>query len=184
MPAFRILFIALSCLLLATSTACRQPSATLTPATFTAAPLRGDPQIVVSTINDTLVVDITSPTGIGSAAIEKTAGQWPGKIVLRFHLSGLEEMKFHYGDTTLQVNVSSHGDNAVTETLVKNGETTALSPGDPLYTPYWMNVQILNADGATGTIPLQNGAIDVSAPPDFFRSGATKFTLEWIDFYR
>ncbi len=164
--------------------ACSQRASSVEPLTLKAVPLKGDPQIVFSTTNEELLVDITSPTGIGSAEIEKTAGQWPGQIVLRFHLQGLEEMHFHYGDTTLQVNVVNHGANPVTETVSRNGETETLQPGNLLNAQYWMGVEILNADGSPGAIPLNNGYIDVTVPPDFFRSKESTFTISWIDFYR
>jgi hypothetical protein len=164
--------------------ACSQRALSVEPLTLKAVSLKGDPQIVFNTTNEELLVDITSSTGIGGAEIEKTAGQWPGKIVLRFHLQGLEEMEFHYGETTLQVNVISHDANPVSETVFKNGETETLYPGNLLNAQYWMGVQILNADGSPGSIPLNNGYIDVTVPPDFFRSKETKFTTSWIDFYR
>lgn len=152
--------------------------------TLTATPLKGDPVIVFSMTDDLLLVDITSPTGIGSAGIAKTSGPWPAKVVLRFRLSGLEDMKFRYGDTLLEVHVSSHGDNRVSEAVTRNGETRPLSPGQLLDAQYWMAVQIVGADGAPSTVPVKDGYIDVTVPPDFFRSKETKFTLEWIDFYR
>ena len=39
-----------------------------TSAAFKAVPVKGDPRITLSTTNDMLLVDIISPTGIGSAA--------------------------------------------------------------------------------------------------------------------
>ncbi len=80
---------------------------------YRAVPLKGDPRITFSATNDTLLIDITSPTGIGSAAIEKTAGQWPGQIVMRLHVKGLENFKFKYGDTSIDLAVSSQSDQAV-----------------------------------------------------------------------
>ncbi len=165
-------------------TACSQAAAPTERPTLSATPLKGDPLIVFSVTDESLLADITSPTGIGSAQIMKTGGQWPSQIVLRFRLNGLEEMKFHYGDTTLEVHISSQGDNRVSEAVVKNGETRPLEPGQLLDASYWMAVQIVGTDGAPGEIPLKGGYIDVTVPPDFFRSKETKFTLEWIDFYR
>ena len=170
--------------LLFTLTACSRAALPPEPPTLTVTPLKGDPVIVFSVSDDLLLVDITSPTGIGSAAIAKTSGQWPAKIVLRFRLSGLEDMKFRYGDTLLEVHIASHGANRVSEAVTKNGETRPLSPGQLLDAQYWMAVQIVGADGAPGVAPVKDGTIDVTVPPDFFRSKETKFTLEWIDFYR
>ncbi len=184
MPRVIVKWISLCLLLAPLITACGQPPLSPEPLTLQAVSLKGDPQIVFSTTFDQVLVDVTSPTGIGSAVIEKTAGQWPDKIVLRFHLAGLEHLAFQYGATTIEVSVSSHAGSAVTESVVKDGTTTELSPGSLLSAQYWMPVRIFKADGTTGTAPVPGGTIEVTVPPDFFRSQETKFTLEWIDFYR
>ena len=97
-------------------TACAASSASNASATYQAVPLKGDPRVTFSTITETVAIDIASPTGIGSAGIEKTSGQWPAQIVMRLHTKGLESFKFRYADTIIDVYVSSHGDQAVTET--------------------------------------------------------------------
>ncbi len=170
--------------LLLTLVACSRTTLPPEHPSLTATSLKGDPQIAFNVTEELLLVDITSPTGIGSAEIAKPSGQWPAKIVLRFHLSSLEDLKFHYGDTALEVHVSSHGANLVSEAVTKNGTTRPLAPGQLLDAQYWMGVQIVGADGAPATVPVKNGHIDVTVPPDFFRSKETKFTVEWIDFYR
>jgi hypothetical protein len=130
--------------------------------------LKGDPRITFSAAADAVLIDIISPTGIGSAAIEKTSGQWPARIVMRLHVKGLESFQFLYGDTRVDVGVSSHGDNAVHEVYEQPGKMGTASPGDP----YWITV----TPGA--------GYFDLEAPADFLQSGESKFTIEWIDFYR
>ena len=164
--------------------ACQPPATNAEPLAVNATTLQGDPQIAFSATDEKLLVDITDPTGIGSVQVEKASGQWPDKLVLRFRLQGLEELHFQYAETTLQVSVSSRTANPVTETVSKNGETQVLQPGSLLNAQYWLGVQILNANGAPSTVPLKEGYIEVTAPPDFFRSKETKFTISWIDFYR
>jgi len=73
-----------------------------------------------------------------------------------------------YTHTRIGVGVSSHGDNAVHEEYEQPGKMGADSPGDP----YWIAV----TPGA--------GYFDLEAPADFLKSGESKFTIEWIDFYR
>jgi hypothetical protein len=136
--------------------------------TFRDTPLKGDPQIVFTTSNDLLLIDITSPTGIGGATIDKTSGQWPPKIVMRLHLKGLEDFKFKYGAKTVEISVSSQNTRLVREELVQDGQVGPLSAGDA----YWMNVTA-NPD-----------YFDIEAPADFLTSGENTFTIEWIDFYR
>ena len=130
--------------------------------------MKGDPRVTFSATSEMVLIDITSPTGIGSAAIEKTAGQWPGQIVMRLHTQGLEKFTFQYGNTRIDLSVSSHSDHAVHEVYTQPGQTGTVSAGDP----YWIAVT-----------PGQN-YFDLQAPADFLKSGENKFTIEWIDFYR
>jgi hypothetical protein len=160
--------IALSCLVLLSPAACAPSGAAEKHATYQAVPLKGDPRITFNTTADAVLIDITSPTGIGSAAIEKTSGQWPARIVMRLHVKGLESLQFLYGDTRIDVSVSSHGDNAVHQVYEQPGKMGPASPGDP----YWIAV----TPGA--------GYFDLEAPADFLKSGESKFTIECIDFYR
>ena len=97
-----------------------------------AVPLRGEPRVAFNTMTNTLTIDITSPTGIGSTRIEKTSGEWSPKIVMRLRVKGLESFKFRYADTIIDVNVSSHGDQIVTETYQQGGQTSTLSAGESL----------------------------------------------------
>ena len=165
----RYKLIVLSCLVVLGLTACAPlPSTSSERATYKAVPLKGDPRITFSTTSNQLLIDITSPTGIGSAAIDKTAGQWPPKIVMRLRVTGLESFRFRYAGTVIDVSVSSHGDNAVREVYEQPGKKGTVSPGDP----YWIA-------GAPG-----EGYFDLEAPAGFLTSGENKFTIEWIDFYR
>lgn len=148
--------------------ACAPSSASNVRATYKAVPLKGDPRITFSTTGDTLLIDITSPTGIGSTEIEKTSGQWPGQIVMRLHVKGLESFKFQYGSTGIDLSVSSHGDNAVHEGYEQSGKMGTVSASDP----YWI------------AVTPGEGYFDLEAPTDFLKSGENKFTIEWIDFYR
>lgn len=157
-----------ACMAILGFTACAPSSASNERAAYKAVPLKGEPVITFSAASDTLLIDITSPTGIGSATIEKTAGQWPPKIVMRLHVKGLESFMFRYGDTTVDVSVSSHGDNAVHEVYEQPGKMGAVIPGSP----YWI------------AVTPGEGYFDLAAPADFLKSGENKFTMEWIDFYR
>ena len=150
------------------------------PTALKATPTNGDPQIVFSSTSSTAIIDIVSPTGIGGAAIEKTGGQWPQKVVMRFHLKGLEDLKFTYGDKTMTVSVSSADDNAVRESAIIGDSETPMKNDSP----YWMAVNIVSKDGSLGKLPLDDGMIEVAAPADFLRSDNAQFLIEWIDFYR
>jgi hypothetical protein len=160
--------LAVACLVVVSLTACAPSSASIDRATYKAVPLKGDPVVTFSATNDMLLIDITSPTGIGSAAIERTAGQWPPEVMMRLRVKGLESFKFRYADTTIEVSVSSHGDNAVHEVYEQPGKMGAVTSDSP----YWI------------AVTPGEGYFDLEVPADFLKSGENKFTIEWIDFYR
>jgi hypothetical protein len=164
----RCLYVLLSGMAILSLAACATPAGQIDRPTFRYTPLKGDPRIVFTTSNEMLLIDITSPTGIGGAAIEKPSGQWPPRVVMRLHVTGLESFKFKYGAKTVDVSVSSQNSQTVREELVQDGQVSTLSVGDA----YWMNVT------------RNPGYFDVETPVDFMQSGENKFTIEWIDFYR
>lgn len=163
-----------------TLSACVGVSSQIAVPHFQVTPLKGDPRVTISATRQILLIDIVSPTGIGGVEIDKTSGEWPPKITMRFHLKGLEDLQFAYGDKVVKVSVSSNGSGAVQESVIISGKEMPIAQDSP----YWMNVTILAKDGTPGEIPLQDGTIEVDAPADFLQSGLAKFTTQWIDFYR
>ncbi len=130
-----------------------------------------------------LILDVQSATGIGEATVALPAGESPRDLILRMHLSGLENLTFAYTAGTVRLYVQSHGEPIVREEFVPVGQSDAqpIARGSP----YWMNVGILsNNPAATPGIPLKEGHFDVSAPRDFLEGGNADFTFSWIDFYR
>lgn len=125
---------------------------------------------------DTAVYNIESETGLGGAQVQLQSGEWPPEMILRFHLTGLEEMTLSYEETAVTLSISSHGDNEIRQTV----NDLPLSPDDP----HWLPVSINNEDGSPGTIPLENGTIDVTLPKDFYEVAPVSFHINWIDFYR
>lgn len=164
------LFVSLSVMLLA---ACTPISA---PVTVTVS--RPGDQAQVTTNAGTVIVDLFSPTGIGSATVTLPR---PQPVLLRLHLSGMEELRFAYGEVEVLASVSS-ADASLRESVRLGDEgEEAIEPDSP----YWMDVRILDAAGApTTTIPLQGGFFEVAAPEDFLTSGQSEFSISWVDFYR
>lgn len=156
-------------LLLLGLTGCAVPQRQSAGLTLQATGLKGEPVIVFTPSNALLLIDITSPTGIGSARIEKTAGAWPPQITLRLQLKGLESLKFTYADRTVALEVSSSGAGEVRESVTIGAEAATPLTAD---SPYWMQVT------------PSSGYFDVAVPPDFFTRGVDQFVAEWIDFYR
>lgn len=136
----------------------------------------GDAVTVTVTGRD-VVLDIRSEKGIGSAEIEQAAGGAPASLTLRFHLAGLEELRFSYADVQVTVHVSSLAEGGVREEMgPPGGEPQPIGPDSA----YWMAVRL----PAGGRIPLIGGAIELAAPRAFLEGDARGFSLRWIDFYR
>jgi len=158
------------------------------PAKFTARPSEFDDHVtfemVENTTDDaeTAVVTIYSKNGIGGTEIEQISGEKPAHYNFHLYLSGLEELKFAYGQTVVTVNVSSSAGNEIRQSVLDSGSgvETAVMPGSP----YWMDVTIVPTQGTVVEIPLLHGYIDVQAPDDFLLNQDKSFALQWIDFYR
>ncbi len=123
--------------------------------------------------------DVQSEKGIGSANIVLAAPNTPKKIILWLHLKGLESLKLGFGENEIQVSVSAHGDNAVTQRARVNGAAAEIE-----LTPtseFWMPTEII---AQNKTIPLQDGYFQVELPRAFLKGNAREFSIEWIDFYR
>jgi hypothetical protein len=141
---------------------------------------RPDARVTVAADAQQAVVEVFSPSGIGSAEVVITSAARPQKIVLRLHLRGLEQLRFTYGDATVTASLSSTGDSATQQTYRGDGQEQAIVEGSP----YWMSIRLVPAGGSPATIPLENGYIEVEAPQDFLANRKTKFAIQWIDFYR
>lgn len=140
---------------------------------------REDAQISIVTEGNKGSVNVHSESGIGRSQVDLVSGHWPERVILRFHLSGLEGMKFHYGDTTVSVSVNS-------SEHVLQSVTTSDESQRPISqeSAHWMPVRIVTPDGIASTLPLAEGVIEVEAPRDFLDGDFAGFTLEWVDFYR
>lgn len=145
-------------------------------------------RVNASARGDTLLVEVKSESGIGSAQVDLgdlVGAQGAARfadVILRLHLRGMEELRFVYPGAEVIVAVSS-SDLAVREMAQAAGDASKapIGPGSP----YWMDVGILREQaGEPATIPLPDGYFDVSVPADFLRSRADAFTISWVDFYR
>ncbi len=173
----RVIVLTLYLAMLLALTACNTPA----PLTLTASPTKADASLLVETEGQQALIQIHSPGGIGGAAVEITSAPRPEKIILRFYLRGLEELRFTYADTLITASVASTGEHNLRQTVRQaNQPEQPLSPASP----YWLKIRLVTEDGSPGNIPLQNGYIEVETPPDFIQSQERKFAIEWIDFYR
>lgn len=129
---------------------------------------------------DGAVIEIFSPQGIGQAAFEITAPNAPEKILLRFHLRGLEELRFAYHETVVTASMTSSDKHDIRQNLSRAGEKPANPQVISSSSPFWMQIRVKSR----GAIPLREGYIEVEAPADFLQSGARQASIQWIDFYR
>ena len=139
-----------------------------------------DDQVGLEYENGTSLIDIQSPTGIGSAAFELESGNMPGNMILRLHLKGLEQ--FRLKSAQQEISAAVAGGDGVTldhQTLLSSGTETPLLPGHPL----WTEIQIVSNQGEK-EIPLEEGYFEVTVPQEFIRNAGKTFEIEWIDFYR
>jgi hypothetical protein len=125
---------------------------------------------------DAVRFDVVSESGIGGASVALAGlGSWPQRVMLRFHLAGLEELRFHYGETTILVAVPNAEGAPVRESVLEaDGSERQLAPDSPL----WMEVQV-ERSGATVV-----EYVEVAASDDFHKGGFREFDVHWIDFDR
>jgi len=129
-----------------------------------------------------LYIDIESQQGIGAAQMTLASPNDLRDVILRLHLSGLEDLTFAYQGARVQASMGT-SDRVVREQATPTGDPDAAPIDDS--SPYWMNVQITSDDAAVEpTIPLESGHFTVSVPRDFLTSGSPSFDLSWVDFYR
>jgi hypothetical protein len=122
---------------------------------------------------------VRSETGLGSADVEQVSGEPPQEVVFRLYLRGLEEFDFEYDDLRVVVSVSSHGDNAVSERVLRDGSGEKTIGPD---SPYWMPVRIVTASDSSS--PKSTGYFEVRAPKEYIRGKYRAFSIRWTDFYR
>lgn len=63
-----------------------------------------DARVLVVELPHTVRVEVRSRTGIGRATLERN-GAWPGRLVLRLHLAGLEGLELVAGTDTVRHSV-------------------------------------------------------------------------------
>jgi hypothetical protein len=137
-------------------------------------------QVDIQHQNGTALIDIQSPSGIGSATFELPSGSMPENITLRLHLKGLEQFRLKSRQDQIAASIPS-GDalNTGNQTVLTTRTEFPLLPGDPL----WMEIDIVS-EQTEKKIPLEQGYFEVILPQQFIQNTGNTFEIEWIDFYR
>jgi hypothetical protein len=138
-----------------------------------------DDQVSIQYQNGIAIIDVHSPTGIGSATFELESGPMPAEVILRLHLKGLEEFRLTSAQSNIAASVASSDASNISQRIIAPGSESPLLPSDPL----WMEIEIVS-NQAEKTIPLEEGYFEITVPKEFIQNAGNSFEIEWIDFYR
>ena len=136
-------------------------------------------QVNIQYVDGAAIVDIQSPTGIGSAKLELESGDMPESMLLRIHIHGLEEIRLISDQAVIVASGSSSGLFAINDQrVISLGSEYSITPIDPL----WMKIEIISDQAKK--IPLEAGYFEINVPREFLRNAENFFEIQWIDFYR
>jgi hypothetical protein len=139
-----------------------------------------DDQIELQHENGVTTIDVHSPTGIGSATFELVSGAMPERVVLRLHLTGLEEFRLVSDQATIAASGSSSDLFHVSDQrVIAAGNEYSITPIDPL----WMKIDIVSGQPIE-TIPLKDGYFEIKISNEFLQNAGSSFEIQWIDFFR
>lgn len=143
-------------------------------------PKEGD-RLKIIPQKEAVILEISSERGIGQATVQRTAGPWPKKVVLRLHLKGLESLRVEAGQWGFEASVMSY---PPYQNRLRVYGPDSIPPVDPK-SPYWVEVRVLDSEGNPASkIPLEGGYFELAIPPAFLEKSPPKLHIHWIDFYR
>ena len=144
---------------------------------------RKDNKVTISTEGNRTVVDIHSKLGIGNTELSSVDGYWEKPLVLRLHLSGIENLTVTTGNLTISSSVPSHSGYVQRYSSFSDGEQTNYRVKEN--NPFWMPITIVNRKKpGRSVIPLEDGYFEVRIPDILLESNPEKLFIRWIDFYR
>lgn len=147
---------------------------------FTVTTKNQDDEINIQNGNGLTTIDVHSSTGIGSAKFDLISGAMPEEIIVRLHLTGLEEFRLVSDQATVAASgSSSEMFNVTDQRVIASGNEYSITPIDPL----WMKVEIVSGQ-AIETIPLEEGYFEITVSKGFIQNARDSFEIQWIDFFR
>ncbi|MFP6900387.1 MAG: hypothetical protein VCA36_05560, partial [Opitutales bacterium] len=125
----------------------------------------GSPNSIEATVLDSAVVfEVKSGFGIGSAKIQLAEGNWPKKVLVRLHLTGLEGFSV------------SNGKKSMTRSDLNIRMLDA--KGNPVEGRY-----LLKSLGPNKSKRIE-GYYEVTLPPSLLTPEVKELKVRWVDFYR
>jgi len=125
---------------------------------------KAEDAMVVVEEGEVATCEITSVSGIGGATLIRRGDVWPGRVVVRLKLKGLEQIQLSNGGVWV-------------EGFLKK----------PLRVPYW-GAEARSGKPPLGTMELliveEEGWIEIVVPAEFMTDGSTRVELRWVDFFR
>jgi hypothetical protein len=126
------------------------------------------------------LIDINSPSGVGSAHFELVSGILPEKIITRLHLKGLEEFRLSYNETVISASISSGSAfNISSQNILLSNIEYPIQAGHPL----WLEIKVVS-DQTIKKIPLEEGYFEITFPKESNKKIGSSFEIQWVDFYR
>ena len=148
---------------------------------FEATTKNKEDQVKIQAEGGKVIFSISSPSGIGSAAIRRGTGKWPAAVALRLRLRGLESLRITNGKATVGASVTSVADPTVRCHRIEDGKEKPVGRHSPL----WIDVKMLDTRGAAkNEIPPEGGSFEVTVPKALFQGQPSLLTVNWIDFDR
>ena len=134
-------------------------------------------RVNVSLVEQSLVLDITSPRGIDHLHVRRKGIAWPEKLVVRLRLKGLEQFVIATDTDSLAWSVPSHGEPASRMMRLVANEELPVAIEDPCFAA----IRIVAKNHA---IPLNDGYVELTLPTKCLDGNPEEIKLRWIDFYR
>lgn len=139
-----------------------------------------------------MIVAVHSARGIGSAVITRRAPAWPGSLLIRWHLRGLEsfDLVTERGRLSGAIGQDPAG---LRSRLWRDGrEDRLLQPDEPWYAPISVCQSRLPAAHPAGAaaadpeprLPLENGYFELLIPAGLLAGNPSRLELRWVDFHR
>lgn len=151
------------------------------PGRFKITTKRADDTVAVQGDGDRTTFVVKSPSGIGQAVVERVGDKWPGIVVVRLRLKGLESFRASNGTIKLDAAVSSQEGKPKVRLWKDGKEEAPLDEKSPL----WMDIRLFSGEGKpVAELPLKDGYFEMTLPKAFFDGNPKSITLNWIDFYR